>query len=60
LPDLFDIGSKISRRHANAIKEQLFEMIEERKGILRTHFHHDAVRIAGISHAAFCLARVFL
>ena len=59
LPDLFDVGGKTSRRHANAIEEQLLEMIEEREGVLRTHFHHDAVRIARISHSAFCLARVF-
>ena len=29
LPDLFGIGGKISRRHANAIEEQLLKMIEE-------------------------------
>src|SRR5207237_5567911 len=43
LPDLFDIGSRISRRRANAIEEQLLEMIEEREILLRPHFHHDAV-----------------
>src|SRR5262245_42989143 len=49
LSDLVGIGGKTSRRHANAIEEQLLEMIGEREGVLRTYFHHDAMRIAGIS-----------
>src|SRR2546430_17665043 len=60
LSDLFDIGSRISRRRADAIEEQLLEMIEERELLLPTHFHHDAVGVGGISHATLCFARVFL
>src|SRR5262249_39475902 len=60
LSDLFDIGSRISRRRADAIEEQLLEMIEERELLLCTHFHHDAVSIGGIFNAAFCFPRVFL
>src|SRR5438046_1859946 len=60
LSDLFDIGSRSSRRRANAIEEQLLEMIEEREILLRTHFHHDAVGVRRISHPAFSFPPVFL
>src|SRR5882757_4516523 len=60
LSDLFDIGSRISRRRTDAIEEQLLEMIEEREILLPPHFHHDAVGIGGISHTTLFLARVFL
>src|SRR5207247_8877467 len=60
LSDLFDIGSRSSWRRADAIEEQLLEMIEEREILLRPHFHHDAVGIRRISHPAFSFPRVFL
>src|SRR5947199_9150565 len=60
LSDLFDIGSRSSWRRADAIEEQLLEMIEERELLLRPHFHHDAVGIRRISHTTFFRARIFL
>jgi hypothetical protein len=60
LSDLFDVGSRTSRRRADPIEKQFLEMIEEREILLRAHFHHDAVGIRRISHPAFSFPRVFL
>src|SRR5262249_16761968 len=60
LSDLFDIGSRISRRRADAIEKHLLEIIEKREMLLPPHFHPDAVSIGGISHATLFLTRVFL
>src|SRR5258708_19555045 len=53
LSDLFHIGSRISRRRADAIEEQLLKMITKREILLPTHFHHDARGLGGIFHPAF-------
>src|SRR5262249_38760405 len=60
LSNLFDIGRKTSRRHANAIEEQLLETIKEGEIFLLTHLHDNAVRIGRILDPRFLLACVFL